>query len=120
MDHKVSRIVPHFTSRDLEKSKAFYLAFLGLELAMDMGWILTFASRENPEVQISALKRESNMEQAGTFSITMEVSAIDQIYHRALAAGYQIPYPLTPESWGVRRFHIIDPNGVLLNIMSHQ
>jgi uncharacterized glyoxalase superfamily protein PhnB len=37
-----------------------------------------------------------------------------------VALGLQIVYPLTTESWGVRRFHVVDPNGVMINIMSHQ
>jgi uncharacterized glyoxalase superfamily protein PhnB len=36
-----------------------------------------------------------------------------------LSRGHPIVYPLTNESWGVRRFHVSDPNGVLINIMSH-
>jgi len=29
-------------------------------------------------------------------------------------------YPLTDEPWGVRRFFVRDPNGVVLNVMSHR
>ena len=29
-------------------------------------------------------------------------------------------YPLTMEPWGVRRFHVADPSGVIINVMSHQ
>jgi hypothetical protein len=27
---------------------------------------------------------------------------------------------LTDEPWGVRRFFVTDPNGVIINVMSHQ
>ena len=42
------RIVPNIYSNDLEKSKDFYIDFLDMELAMDMGWVLTFVSKEDP------------------------------------------------------------------------
>jgi len=28
--------------------------------------------------------------------------------------------PLTTEPWGVRRFFLVDPNGVVINVMSHE
>jgi hypothetical protein len=28
-------------------------------------------------------------------------------------------YPLTNEPWGVRRFFVTDPNGIVINVMSH-
>jgi hypothetical protein len=28
-------------------------------------------------------------------------------------------YPLTDEEWGVRRFFVSDPGGVIVNVMSH-
>ena len=36
-----------------------------------------------------------------------------------LSRGYEILYPLTDEPWGVRRFHLRDPNGVIINLMRH-
>lgn len=47
----IRRIVPNIYSNDLEASKAFYLEFLRMDLVMDLGWILTFASKENPTAQ---------------------------------------------------------------------
>lgn len=33
--------------------------------------------------------------------------------------GLKIVYPLTNEPWGVRRFFVADPNGVVVNVMCH-
>ena len=33
--------------------------------------------------------------------------------------GYEIVHPLTDEPWGVRRFFVREPNGKVLNILSH-
>jgi hypothetical protein len=29
-------------------------------------------------------------------------------------------YPLTDEPWGVRRFFVRDPNGMIVNVVSHK
>ncbi|MGA2287514.1 MAG: VOC family protein, partial [Bradyrhizobium sp.] len=34
--------------------------------------------------------------------------------------GYSIVYPLTDEPWGVRRFFVRDPNGAVINVVSHR
>ena len=31
----------------------------------------------------------------------------------------RLVYPLTNEPWGVRRFFVTDPNGIVINVMSH-
>jgi catechol 2,3-dioxygenase-like lactoylglutathione lyase family enzyme len=33
--------------------------------------------------------------------------------------GYEIVHPLTPEPWGVRRSFVRDPDGNVINIVSH-
>jgi uncharacterized glyoxalase superfamily protein PhnB len=52
--------------------------------------------------------------------LSIEVDDVDAIHARAVAEGIPIVYPLTTEPWGVRRFHVADPNGVVINVMSHQ
>ena len=39
---------------------------------------------------------------------------------RPKRAGYEIVHPLTDEPWGVRRFFVRDPNGKVVNILSHR
>ena len=54
------RIVPNICSNDIEKSKQFYTEFLGMDVAMDLGWIVTFASNENTTAQISIFRNNEN------------------------------------------------------------
>lgn len=51
--------------------------------------------------------------------LSIEVSDVDAVSRRAKCLGLPIAYPLTDEPWGVRRFHLRDPAGKLLNILSH-
>ena len=115
----IKRIVPNIPSSDIEKSKLFYRDFLGLELALDMGWVLTFVSKSNPAVQLTILEKDTDQIIESGISITIEVDDIESIYKKAISSEFEISYPITNESWGVRRFFVKDPNGVNVNIMTH-
>lgn len=114
------RIVPNIYSNDLEKSKQFYTEFLKMDLAMDMGLILTFVSKENKTAQISIFKNENNkpLDNSAIF-LSIELSDIDQWYEEAKNRGIEIVYPIANESWGVRRFFVKDPNGLTINLLTH-
>jgi uncharacterized glyoxalase superfamily protein PhnB len=52
--------------------------------------------------------------------MTVEVDDVDAAHAVAIENGFSIVYPLTDEPWGVRRFFVTDPNGIVLNVMSHR
>jgi len=113
----LKRIVPDITSEQMDDSRKFYAEFLGMDIAMDMGWILTFVSPGNPTAQITLLqKTESDTPNP---NISIEVEDVDAVHDKAVELGLPIVYPLTNEPWNVRRFFVTDPNGVIMNIMSH-
>lgn len=117
----VKRIVPNIYSDDLEKSKIFYCDFLGLEIVMDMSWIITFASKENPTAQINVLENDTNqIPNNKAIFLSIEVLDVDTFYQKAIELNLNIVYPITDESWGVRRFFVKEPNGGTLNIVSHK
>jgi uncharacterized glyoxalase superfamily protein PhnB len=49
--------------------------------------------------------------------VTIEVADVDAVHAKASARGIRIVYRLADEPWGVRRFVVADPNGVIINIM---
>lgn len=117
----IRRVVPNLYVDDLEANKEFYLKFLGLELAMDLGWILTFVSKENPLAQLNLFKNEGEKKpDNSSVFLSVEVSDVDQMYERAKDMDCEIIYDLTDESWGVRRFFVLDPNGATINLLSHR
>jgi len=114
-DHQ--RIVPDIKSERLDDSRAFYVDFLGLKVGMDLGWIVTFVSPSNPTAQISVMRDDDPSTLMPNVSI--EVADVDEVHARAIERGLQIVYPLTDEPWGIRRFFVVDPNGVIVNVSSH-
>jgi predicted enzyme related to lactoylglutathione lyase len=115
----IRRVVPNIQTDRMEESRRFYTDFLGLDVAMDMGWIVTLVSPSNPTAQVSLLQGASATA-SGPLSLSVEVADVDAMHAKAAASGIPIVYPLTDEPWGVRRFHVTDPNGVVINVMSHQ
>jgi uncharacterized glyoxalase superfamily protein PhnB len=51
--------------------------------------------------------------------MSIEVDNVDEVHARAVERGLKIVRPLADEPWGVRRFFVADPNGVVINVLSH-
>jgi catechol 2,3-dioxygenase-like lactoylglutathione lyase family enzyme len=113
----IRRIVPDIKSKRLDDSRVFYVDFLGLKVGMDLGWIVTFVSPSNPTAQITVMRDDNPSTLLPNVSI--EVEDVDEVHARAIERGLQIIYPLTDEPWGIRRFFVADPNGVIVNVSSH-
>ena len=117
----IRRINPNIGSDQIEKSKEFYSDFLGMKLVMDMKslGIITFASVSNPTAQVNILKKDETLNSNPAITLTIEVSDIDILYSKANSLGYKILYPITNETFSVRRFAVLDPNGIIINLMCH-
>ncbi|MGW2647213.1 VOC family protein [Streptomyces sp. NPDC001393] len=101
----------------LPQSAEFY-AVLGLEEVMDLGWIRTLACAENPAAQLSLVTEDRTAPVVPDLSI--EVENVDAAYAAMRDRGAEIVHPLTDEEWGVRRFFVRDPDGRVVNVLSHR
>lgn len=110
---KVKRIVADIQAADPAKANAFYGEILGLELAMDHGWIRTYAGSDKASVQISFASEGGS----GTVvpDLSIEVEDLDEALRRMRTAGISPEYGPISEPWGVRRFYVRDPFGRLVN-----
>lgn len=113
----IKRIVSNIATPRVDDVHAFYRGLFDLDVAMDMGWITTLTSGAQAQVQISIASEGGSGTDVPDLSI--EVDNLDEIYARAKALGLNIPYELTTEPWGLRRFYVLDPTGKLLNILEH-
>ena len=107
--------MPNIRSDRPAETRDFYVDLLGFEVAMDMGWVMTVASPDNPSVQITIVGGE-DMAAPG---ITVEVADVDAVHAKAVERGHEIAYSLRDEEWGVRRFMLRDPSGTIVNVLSH-
>ncbi len=115
----VRRIVPDFhTDGEPGAGRDFYREVLGLEPAMDLGWVVTYASPDNPTAQLTISAGDASAAVAADASV--EVGDVDAAHAAAVARGCEILHPLTDEPWGVRRFFVREPSGRVLNVLSHR
>ncbi|KOT44768.1 glyoxalase [Streptomyces caelestis] len=116
----VRRIVPDIqvaSEEALDTSRTFY-GLLGFEEVMDMGWVTTLASPANPTAQISFFTEERTAPVVPDLSV--EVEDVDAVYERVRASGAEIVREPRDEEWGVRRFFTRDPNGRVVNVLTHR
>ncbi len=115
---KVKRIVADLPAPKPGDVQRFYQEVLGLDLLMDLGWILTFGTRDHMPVQLSLASEGGS----GTVlpNLSVEVDDLDEALERARSFGAQIEYGPVKEPWGVRRFFVRDPAGNVLNILQHE
>jgi catechol 2,3-dioxygenase-like lactoylglutathione lyase family enzyme len=113
----IQRTVPNIKSACPQQSREFYVDVLGFDVVMEKDEIITFVSPQHPMVQLSVVRHDASIELYP--SVSIEVDDVDAVHAKAIAQGLTIVYPLTDEPWGVRRFFVLDPNGAVINILSH-
>ncbi|MFE2968396.1 VOC family protein [Streptomyces sp. NPDC059340] len=113
----VRRVVPNVQSEVVRESREFY-GLLGFEEVMNHGWIVTLASPSHPAAQVSLMT--SDRTAPVTPDMSVEVDDVDAAYEVLRVSGAEIVHPLQDEEWGVRRFFVRDPNGRVVNVLSHR
>ncbi len=113
----VRRIVANIAAERIDAARAFYGDALGMAVAMDLGWIITFAAESQAVPQISVATEGGS----GTPvpDISVEVDDLADVHRKLEAAGFRVEYGPVTEPWGVTRFYVRDPFGRLVNILAH-
>jgi catechol 2,3-dioxygenase-like lactoylglutathione lyase family enzyme len=114
---KVKRIVANINTQAVDDAKRFYQEVFGLELLMDLGWIATYGSSEQMNVQISIASQGGSG--TPTPDLSFEVDDLAAVLERVRLAGIPVEYGPVDEPWGVRRFYVRDPFGKLINVLVH-
>jgi catechol 2,3-dioxygenase-like lactoylglutathione lyase family enzyme len=113
----IRRAVPDITTADPAVSSDFY-QLLGFREAMNLGWVVNLVSPSEPAAQIILLTRDATA--AVNPDLSVEVDDVDAVHEAVRGSGAEIVYPLTDEQWGVRRFFVRDPDGKVVNVVSHR
>ncbi len=113
----VRRVMPIIQSEAAQESREFY-GRLGFEEVMNHGWIMTLASPSSPTAQISVMTSDKTA--PVTPDMSVEVDDVQAAYALMRDNGAEIIHPLQDEEWGVQRFFVRDPNGRVVNVLSHR
>jgi catechol 2,3-dioxygenase-like lactoylglutathione lyase family enzyme len=114
----VRRIVTNIATDQLAAAKAFYGDALGMNVVMNLGWIMTFASDATTTPQVSVAIEGGSGTPVPDLSI--EVDDLSDVHRKIQDAGFKIEYGPVTEPWGVTRFYVRDPFGRLVNVLEHR
>ena len=117
----IVRTVPDIRALDLPASRSFYQDLLGFNLVMDQGGMLMFASATEPKQQVT-LNGDAAESAALPPGFSMDVGDpenVKTLHARALEQGCIIVEALSDKPMGIRRFSLLDPNGVRITVLAH-
>ena len=100
----IKRGVPDLGTDRLDEKREFYIQAFGFEVIMDLGWVVTLASPDNPTAQINLLRLSGSPDSESAPDLTIEVTDVDDVHDIVVEQGLEVVYPLTEEEWGARRF----------------
>jgi catechol 2,3-dioxygenase-like lactoylglutathione lyase family enzyme len=113
----VKRIIPYHESADFEATRAFYTGVLGLEEGSFGGGYIGFGSGQAQAV-FAPPGVQPMLPAMGVDVGSWD--AVDAAHAEAVRAGHEVIYGPVDEPWGVRRFFVRDPDGVVLSVLAHE
>ncbi len=116
----IQRAVPDVQSTEIDATKSFYVDLLGFDVSMEVGDFLQFSSPTNPEVQVSVNETPDGVPVHPGFMVDVGTGdRAQELYTQALDQGLTVVEPIDDKPWGIRRFGVLDPNGVRVTVLSH-
>lgn len=115
---------PVIVTDELVACRDFYARQLGFRIVFEASWFLYMESPGDRPHGIAFMRSDHPSQPPGpaTFNgkglfLTFQVADAAAEFARLEQAGVPIAHPLTDEPWGQRRFALIDPAGVWLDIV---
>lgn len=113
----VRRVVANLPVAEPALDAPFWVGVLGMSTPMDQGWVVNH-STDGAQVQL--ISRDASAPADSAVSVEVDsVAVLDAVHEQVRAAGWEVVHPLTDEPWGVRRFFLRTPGGVVVNVLAH-
>ena len=109
--------MPYHESRDFDATRAFYARVLKLEEGSFGGGYIGFGSGR-AQLLFAPPGAEPVLPDIGIDVGSR--AAVNAARTEAMQGGHEILYGPADEPWGVRRFFVRDPNGVLISVLAHE
>nr|CDQ37729.1 putative enzyme related to lactoylglutathione lyase [Virgibacillus halodenitrificans] len=121
----VTRLLPNICTDQMEETRDFYKELLGFVVGfVHKGWYIQMVSPEKPEQQIGIMRLDHEFtprpfqNPAQSVIISVQVEDVEATYAAVKARGFELAHDLCDEEFGMRRFMVADPNGLLVNMFS--
>lgn len=112
---RIQRVVPILSVPDLRAAVDEHVAVLGMEVVMDLGWIVTLADDQGHQLSVMTQDASAPVNP----DVSVFVDDVEAAHAAAEAAGVTIVHPLRQEEWGVTRFFYRDSGGRVVNVGTH-
>lgn len=120
-----TRLLPNICTNKMEETRDFYMELLGFVVGFEhKGWYIQMASPEKPELQIGIMRldheftpRPFQHPPQGVI-ISVQVEDVEATYAAVRARDFEVAQDICDEEFGMRRFMVADPNGLLVNVFS--
>ena len=121
----VTRVLPNICTDRMEETRDFYVDLLGFAVGtVHAGWYIQVVSPTDPRLQIGIVRRDAEFtpkafqRPAEGVIISVQVDDVDAVHAAAVKRGFQIAQGLRTQDFGMRHFMVVDPNGLLVNILA--
>lgn len=108
----------------LREYRDFYSQWFGFQVAFEANWFVLLNSDGERPVPLAFMHSQhpSTPPSPATYRgdgmfITLQVADVKAEFDRLVAAGLRCDLPLTDEPWGQRRFGVIDPAGMWVDVV---
>jgi catechol 2,3-dioxygenase-like lactoylglutathione lyase family enzyme len=106
---------------NLQECRDFYRMWLDFEVVFEASWFLLLKSA-NTSLAFMHPEHPSSPPEPGAYDgngafLTLQVEDAGEEYERVVGKGLQCALPLTDEPWGQRRFAVIDPAGMWIDVV---
>lgn len=115
-----------FVTKDLKRTRDYYNKWLNFEIVFESTFFILMSAKAGDKTFSVAFIDEVHPtsppdpqvlnSKAGVF-LTLQVSDAKAEYQKVKKAGLDIYYQLKDEGWGQRRFGLVDPNGLYVDIV---
>lgn len=117
---------PIIVTDKLTECRDFYTRTLGFQIAFEASWFVYLASAGDRPHGLAFMAADHPSQPPGpeTFTgkgmfLTLQVADAALEFERLVKAGVKVAYPLRDEPWGQRRFGLLDPAGVWVDVVQH-
>lgn len=115
---------PVVVTDKMAECRDFYVRHFGFEVAFEATWFVYLAAGDGQPYAIAFMTPDhpsrppgpEKFDGKGLF-LTLQVEDAAKAFERLREAGVEIAYPIADEPWGQRRFGVVDPSGLWLDVV---
>ena len=114
---------PVLGCRSVAASRDFYVQYFDFEIGFEIDWYVHLRHRTAPEVNLALVAHDhasvpaAHRRPADGLLLNFEMEDVDAFYQHCREAGLTIALELRDEDWGQRHFILVDPGGVLVDVI---